>query len=69
MAVSLRKMEEQNWSPSFVTGTSKNEICLLTGFSNVNLILGCCVFKNSKNLSASDSQLKRHIISSTYRLP
>ena len=31
-------------------------------------MLGCCVFKNSKNLSASDSQLKRHIISSTYRL-
>ena len=31
-------------------------------------MLGCCEFKNSKSLSASDSQLKRHIISSTYRL-
>ena len=45
--------------PSFVTRTTKNEIYLLTCFSNVNLMLGCCVFKN---LSASDSQLKRHII-------
>ena len=31
-------------------------------------MLACCIFKNSKNLSASDSQLKRHIISSTNRL-
>ena len=31
-------------------------------------MLGCCVLKNSKNLSASGSQLKIHIISSTYRL-
>ena len=45
--------------------TSENEICLLTCFSNVNLMLGCCIFKNSKKLSASDSQLKRHTISST----
>ena len=29
-------------------------------------MLGCCVFKNSKTLSASDLQLKRYIISSTY---
>ena len=28
-------------------------------------MLGCCIFKNSKKLSASDSQLKRHTISST----
>ena len=26
-------------------------------------MLGCCVYKNSKNLSASDSQLKRHMLS------
>ena len=31
-------------------------------------MLGCCVFKDSKNLSASDSQLKRHIIPLTYHL-
>ena len=58
----------QDWSPSFVIKTSKNEIFSLNCFSNVNLMLGCCVFKNSKNLSVSDSQLKRHIISSTYGL-
>ena len=49
----------KNWYPSFVIRSSKIEIYLLTCFSNVNLMLGCCVFKN---LSASDSQLKRHII-------
>ena len=68
IAVSLQKTEVQNWSPSFVIKTSKNEIYLLTCFSNVKLTLGYWLFKNSKNLSASDSQLKRHIISSTYRL-
>ena len=31
-------------------------------------MLRCCVFKNAKNLSASDSQLKRHIMPSIYRL-
>ena len=29
-------------------------------------MLGCCVFKNFKNLSTSDSTLKRYIKSSTY---
>ena len=29
-------------------------------------MLECCVFKNSKNLSVSEWQLKRHKISSTY---
>ena len=36
-----RKMEVQNWCPSFVIKISKNEICLLTYFSNRNLIIGC----------------------------
>ena len=52
-----------------MTRASKNGICLLTCFSNINLMLGCCVFKNFfKKKSASVPQLKRHIISSTYHL-
>ena len=46
----------------------KNETCLLTYFLNVNFMLECCVLKNSKKFFAFDSQLKRHIISSTHRL-
>ena len=31
-------------------------------------MLECCVLKNSKKFFAFDSQVKRHIISSTHRL-
>ena len=56
----------KSWYPSFVIRTTKNEIYLLTCFSNVNLMLGCCVFKN---LSASDWQLKRQIIINILSIP
>ena len=62
----------ENWNEKLISiivrWTSKNEVWLLTWFSNVNLMLECFVFKNSKNVSTSDSRLKIHIILSIYLL-
>ena len=62
----------ENWNEKLISiivrRTSKNEVWLLTCFSNVNLMLECFLFKNSKNVSTSDSRLKIHIILSIYLL-
>ena len=42
-----------------MTRTSKNGICLLTCFSNVNLMLGCCVFKKKKKKFCICSSIKK----------
>ena len=48
IAVSFAKKNLQNRSLSLVIMASKNEISVITSFSNSNSILECHAFKNSK---------------------
>ena len=62
----FRQTEVKKLSPLLVMGKSENESWFSVYFSIANFILGCRWFRKTKNLSASDSLLKRQMISSPY---